>query len=67
MKKLSTGQDSTLGNYKSLCSSFFGDDSPSLKWVNEKISKSRQGENEEIIADEEQMLAFFARVNKTDI
>ena len=59
MIKLSTGQDSTLGNYKDLATAFFGEDSPQVKFLADKIAESPNGEAEEVIADEGQMLLLL--------
>lgn len=56
MRKLSTGQDSTLGTYRDNCVAFFGEDSAATKLIDSKISDSPKGRDEEVIADEEQML-----------
>lgn len=56
MKKLSTGDDSTLGNYKKLAITFFGEKSKAVTFLNDKIAASPNGENEEVIADEGQMI-----------
>jgi hypothetical protein len=56
MKTLTTGQDSTLGNYRKLTASVLGDDSPATKHLDNKILESPGGENEEVLADEGQML-----------
>lgn len=56
MKKLSTGDDSTLGNYRKLCTTFFGKESKAVEFFDKKIKESPKGENEEVIADESQML-----------
>lgn len=56
MKKLSTGQASTLGNYLNLTKMFFGETSPAVKFLQDKIDKSPMGAEEEVIADESQML-----------
>lgn len=47
MIKLSTGADSTLGNYKKLAVIFFGNDSKPVKFLDDKIKASKNGENEE--------------------
>lgn len=57
MKKLSTGQDSTLGNYKKLAV-IFGE--KAVAFIQEKIDTSPNGENEEVLADERQMVALLA-------
>lgn len=45
MIKLSTGVDSTLGNYRDLANAFFGEDSPQVKFLDEKIAESPNGRN----------------------
>jgi hypothetical protein len=56
MRKLSTGDDSTLGNYRKLAAAFFGEDSKAVSFLDEKIAESPNGENEEVVADEGQMV-----------
>lgn len=56
MKKLSTGDDATLGNYRKLAVMFFGEDSKAVKFLDEKITESPNGAEEEVIADEGQMV-----------
>ncbi len=57
MKKLSTGQDSTLKNYKELAETFFGEDSAAVKFLDEKIQQ--HGEDEQVLADERQMIQLL--------
>lgn len=57
MKKLSTGKDSTLGNYKKFAV-IFGP--KCVKFFEEKIAESPNGENEEVIQDESQMMFLMA-------
>jgi hypothetical protein len=54
--KLSTGDDSTLGSYRKLAAIFFGENSRAVAFLDEKIAASPNGENEEVIADEGQMI-----------
>ena len=54
--KLSTGQDSTLGSYLKLCLAFFGEESPQVRFIMDKIAESPNGANEEVIAEESQMM-----------
>ncbi len=61
MTKLSTGVNSTLGNYKELAITFFGKDSKAVKFIEEKIAK--QGENEEVIAPESQMVYLLGQIH----
>ena len=55
MHKLSTGDDSTLGNYRKLASAFFGADSGAVRFLDKKIADSPNRENEWVMADESQM------------
>lgn len=56
MKKLSTGDDATLGNYRKLAVVFFGEDNQAVKFLDDKIAESPNGAGEEVIADEGQMV-----------
>jgi len=56
MQKLSTGDDATLGNYRKLATAFFGEESKAVEFLNEKIAEIPNGENEEVIAAESQMV-----------
>jgi hypothetical protein len=56
MKMLSLGIPSTLGNWLMLCQSLFGKDSKPTKFILQKIADSPNGEEEEVIADEKQLL-----------
>jgi len=56
MRKISTGDDATLGNYRKLSVVFFGAESKAVKFLDEKIAASPDGENEEVLADESQMV-----------
>jgi hypothetical protein len=62
MKKLSDGKDSTLGNYKALAISLFGQESEAVKLLDDKIKDSPEGENEEVLADESQMFFLLANL-----
>lgn len=61
MKRLSTGQLSTLGNWRKLCVLTMGADSPATKFLDNKIQE--QGEDEEVIADESQFLYVLATLH----
>jgi len=56
MKKLSTGEDSTLGTYKKMCV-LFGKKAEAF--IQSKIDESPNGEDEEVIADERQMIQLL--------
>lgn len=64
MKKLSTGIDSTLGNYRKIAVSLFGEQSNAVKFLDDKIK--RLGEDEEVISDERQMLYLLAQKHLID-
>lgn len=59
MQKLSTGDDSTLGNYRRLVGIFFGEDSKAATFLDNKIKESPNGENEEVLTAESQMMQLF--------
>lgn len=56
MKKLSLGMDSTLENWIKLASATFGTDSEPVKFLKRKADESPNGLQEEVIADEGQLL-----------
>jgi hypothetical protein len=57
MKKLSTGQDATLGNYRHMASLFFGEDSEAVRFLDEAIDAD--GEGMEVVADEGQVVGLL--------
>jgi len=61
MKTLSTGQPSTLKTYRDNTKALFGQDSPAVQWLNKRIED--QGEEEEVIADEGQMIQLIASIH----
>lgn len=62
MIKLSTGQDSTLGNYRDLSAAFFGEGSTQTKFFDDKIAVSTAGREEEVIAAESQMIFLLGQM-----
>lgn len=62
-KKLSTGLDSTLGNYRLLTMAFFGSESKAVAWLDKKIEEAPNGKDEEVIANERQMLAVIVTIH----
>lgn len=62
MNMLSVGMPSTLGSYLKLCTIFFGEESNQVKFIQGKISESPRGEDEEVIADESQMLYLLGNM-----
>ena len=53
MKKLSTGEESTLGTYLKMAP-LFGD--KAVQFIQSKIDESPNGKNEEVLAHESQMI-----------
>lgn len=63
MKKLSTGDDSTLGNYRKLVKETFGE-GKALEFIEKKIAEAPKGQNEEVLADEAQMFWLLSHIEK---
>lgn len=63
MRKLSTGEDSTLANWILLCTAFFGKDSPATTLMQSKVAEAEHGEDEEVIADEPQLLRILGQLH----
>src|SRR4030095_8803987 len=64
VNKLSTGQDSTLGNWLALCIAVLGEDSAAVAFLREKIATAPHGADEEVIADERQLLHALLRLEQ---
>lgn len=64
MKKLSTGEDSTLGNYLKLAKLVFGENGNAVKFLEAKIAESPNGEAEEVISDETQMVYLLIGIDQ---
>lgn len=62
MRKLSTGQDSTIKSYIENATAVFGEDSPAVAFLKKKAADAPNGENEEVIAEESQVLALLAHM-----
>lgn len=62
MIKMSTGDDATLGNYRKMAVAVFGEDSKAVKFLDEKIKDSPDGQNEEVIANESQMVYLLGNI-----
>lgn len=56
MKILSTGEPSTLGTYKKVANVF---GNKAVKFIQKKIDESPNGEKEEVVASERQMMVLF--------
>jgi hypothetical protein len=62
MQMLSIGLPSTLGSYLALCDSVFGEGSVQSKFIQGKIDSHENGADEEVIADESQMLYLLGNM-----
>lgn len=57
MRKISTGEDSTLKTYRNIAYILSGfEESEATRFFDKKIAEAPNGENEEVIADETQMM-----------
>jgi hypothetical protein len=63
MMTLSIGMPSTLGSYLKLCNIFFGEESEQTKFIMDKIETSPNGANEEVIAEESQMMYLLVNLS----
>jgi hypothetical protein len=61
---LSTGEPATLGNYLKMAQLFFGKDCKAAKFLEQKIGESENGADEEVIADERQMVFLLMHINE---
>ena len=61
MKKLWSGDDSTLGNWREVARLAFGEESAAVVYLDRKIAE--QGPNEEVIADMSQMNLLLATIH----
>jgi len=66
MKKLSTGQDSTLGEYRKLTVALLGEDSSAVKFLDKQIADSPGGKGEEVIAAESQMMYLLMNIHQDE-
>jgi hypothetical protein len=62
MTNLSIGMPSTLGSYLKLCNIFFGEDSVQARFINQKIASSPNGADEEVVAEESQMMYLLVNL-----
>ncbi|MGU5794323.1 hypothetical protein ACV1DW_15940 [Aeromonas hydrophila] len=63
MRKLSTGHDSTLGNYRKMAVAVFGEDSKAVQFLDKKIAESPNGEDEEVIVAESQAVSMLGQLH----
>jgi hypothetical protein len=60
MNKMSTGDDATLGNYRKFADLLVGP--KAVAFIDKKIAESPNGADEEVIADERQMIQLLASI-----
>jgi len=63
MSNLSTGDPATLGSYLKLSIIVYGEESNAVKFLKDKIKNSPEGEREEVIADESQMIVALTTIH----
>jgi hypothetical protein len=61
---LSTGEPSTLGNYRKLAAAFFGEDGAAVRFIDEHIAADPDGEEGVVVADERQMVYLLLELTK---
>ena len=66
MRKISTGADATLGNYHDLCVMVFGARSKQAGFFQRKISESTVGRDDEVLADESQVMYMLTSMAHDD-
>lgn len=67
MRKISTGEDSTLGTYREIAFLLGGfKENEATRFIDQKIAESPNGENEEVIADERQMMYLLLNLINTE-
>ena len=62
MNKISTGEPSTLAIYRKIAVALGGENTDATKFFDAKIAQSLNGENEEVIVDERQVLNLIANL-----
>lgn len=59
---LSTGDPSTLGNWRRLAAAFFGEETPQVAFLDAKIEESPNGPDEPVLANEGQLILMLANL-----
>ena len=60
MRQLSDGSPATLGTYRKWAKLLFSENA--VRFIDQKISESQNGENEEVLADETQMIYLLSQL-----
>jgi hypothetical protein len=63
MKKMTTGDDATLANYRKLTELAFGEESPAVKFLDQRIAE--QGADAEVQQDERQVMRLLLEMHRT--
>lgn len=66
VRKLSTGEDNTLKTWIQLATVLYGEDSKPVTFLKDKAATATHGEDEEVIADERQVMLLLAQMNGAD-
>lgn len=53
----------TLGFHRKMAAIVFGEDSPAVKFLDDKIKQAPKGENEEVLVEESQMVALLTSIH----
>ena len=64
MNTISTGEPNTLGTWLKIATVLAGPDSKAVKFFQDKITESPNGEKEEVIQDETQVLYLIGALIK---
>lgn len=67
MRKMSTGEDFTLGNNLKMAKALFGESSSAVSFLNKKIEEDSDGENAEIIINEGQFVQLLSQIHLNGI
>jgi len=63
MRKLSTGEDSTLRVWRELTVAMFGENSPAVAFLDDKIKTNLKGDSDEVIMEESQCLQALGHIH----
>jgi hypothetical protein len=68
MRTISTGEPATLGTYRKIALALSpSEDSKAVKYFDNKIAESPNGENEEVVAHESQVLMVIIQMVKAEL
>ena len=64
IRKLSTGEEPTLGNYRKMAKLLFGENSNAVFWMDLKISAEEEGADTVILVEERQVVWGMHKMNE---